>query len=161
MMMTKQKGICENQSCINPAGREYWYEPKPGYPRKYCDICKVLKKQEYEDNQVVTHGPAMGKTKVFEAEDPKPEVVRPGEVLFQVMDKERQAAEKLGYKGPTQTQPKVFPKDPVGLAVDIFCSLMTIDGVADDDHFRIMGIATDLVKQAQVAFSHENTKELS
>ena len=46
-MENKIHAVC--QEC----GNEFDYVLRPGYPRKYCDECKVKKKQEFEDRQPV------------------------------------------------------------------------------------------------------------
>ena len=127
--MTRQKGICEECKV------EYEYEYNPKFPRKYCPECSAKKKQEWEAMQEdVPQAPKPATPGEFE-------VVRPGEP-------------KVNTYVVDMPKPKVFPKDPVGLAVDIFCALINNPlydkGVPTGD---VMDLATDLVKRAQKELS--------
>ncbi len=114
-MENKTHGVCAE------CGSEFDYVLKPGYPRKYCDDCKAIKKQEYDDRQPVP-------------------VEKPGEPA------------QSAVPNPNTTRPLVrtMPKDPVGLAVEIFCAI-----VNKEQNMQVMqmGYAIQLVKQAQEAFS--------
>ena len=52
-----------------------------------------------------------------------------------------------------KVSPHKCPKDPVGLAVEIFCTIAAKDGAEEYDGKKIMEAAINLVKQAQEAFS--------
>ncbi|HEC66351.1 MAG TPA: hypothetical protein ENI23_13775 [bacterium] len=131
--MTKQKGICLE------CGVEYEYDYNPKFPRKYCPECSAKKKQEWEDNQ----GPG---ELIKQPEDPKPEVVRPGEKVidnsFDLVNKENEKYTKP-KRGP-------YDKDPVGLAVDIFCATCM---ATEEDGEVTMAQAIARVKQAQKELS--------
>lgn len=124
------RGICEECKI------EYEYEYNPKFPRKYCPACSAKKKAEFE-----------GKTQTIYAENPvpveKPYGTRAGEKPG-VSEKESRAH----FVAPKT--PNAYPKDPVGLAVDIFVELCK-----DPERNRqdLMVVCTDLVKQAQEAFS--------
>ncbi len=52
-------------------GEQFKYVLKPGYPRKYCDVCKVAKKKDYELTQ-------LAKAAGNNIADDIAEVVKPG-----------------------------------------------------------------------------------
>ena len=151
--MTKQKGICEECKV------EYEYDYNKQYPRKYCMVCSAKKKQEWEAMQEdVPQDPKpdqFGSPAGTEYVDPKPEVVRPGEKSETPV---RDRAERIGLlpekpkRGPVQRG--AFDKDPVGLAVDIFCAMISdikdTEGYSSSD---VMARAIVLVKQAQKELS--------
>ncbi len=156
--MTKQKGICAECEV------EYEYDYNKQYPRKYCMVCSAKKKQEWNDNvdktpevgdKIHAHGMAMGKPEVFEAEDPKPEVFEAEDPKPEVVRLGLTTIEEIQAKSKAERfthNPKrgQFDKDPVGLAVDIFCVLRA---QTDEEVEVTMSTATDLVKQAQKELS--------
>lgn len=84
-----------------------------------------------DDREKITkfYGPAKENSE-DEVDDEKPEVIRPGE--------------RKSVKG------SAYEKDPVGLAVEVFCSLY---GKEDLTPTKLMTYAADLVKQAQEEFN--------
>ena len=150
MMMTKQKGICEECKV------EYEYDYNPKFPRKYCPECSAKKKQEYLDKNPVNEGWERPVDKdsgqpINDFGDTKPEVVRLGLTTIEEIQA-KSKAERFTHN-PKRGQ---FDKDPVGLAVDIFCAIL-IDkkdarGECATDKV-LMSHCTELVKQAMKELS--------
>ncbi len=129
--MAKQKGICLE------CGKEYEYEYNPKFPRKYCPDCSAAKKQAFEDNQPVP-------------------VVKPGFTGMGQSEKPGTPTNKeiLAMSKPKATNGNPYAKDPVGLAVEIFCALINKETAREEiKPHPFMDIAIELVKQAQEAFS--------
>ena len=146
--MTKQKGICEECAC------EYEYEYNPKYPRKFCFKCSAAKKQAYEESQK-----AGVPNELIPAEKPDKfgeafPVEKPGDKYvkdYGVPDQE--------VKTKFTANLKAYPKDPVGLAVEIFCAVINEKNLTPSPvsgmvvPTSVMDTAIKLVKQAQEAFS--------
>jgi len=103
--------------------KQYDYVLTPGYPRKYCPECSAKRKAAYDDMA-------------------KSEVVKPTGF---VADEKAEMGFKAQY-----SKNSAYPKDPVGLAVEVFNVLVKPE-MGDLD--KQMTIAVKLVKQAQQAFS--------
>lgn len=108
--------------------KQFEYELKPGFPRKYCPACSASKKAAYEATQ--------GEAPV--------DTVKPGQIGIggdpRIGDPNK-ANERLQIRKPVKGT--AYEKDPVGLAVEVFCS----------DKDMTMEAAILHVKQAQEAFS--------
>ena len=103
-------------------GKEYKYEYNPQFPRKYCHECSAAKKASYSAGDTP-------KQQTSTAQPVNAPIVKPGEV-------------KKNGRNP-------YDKDPVGLAVEIFCALLANK---PDNGEVIMTVAIKLVKQAKEAF---------
>ena len=132
-MENKVQAIC--QEC----GKQFEYNLKPGYPRKYCFVCAAKKKQAYEDMQIP--------------------VVKPGQVskeTGQVITEYGNRIANLGIKpGEAKKEAPVVPNGQLSMYVsyakDIFLCSSIQESLRNNKTNVVdaMKIATDLVKQAQ------------
>ena len=109
-------------------GKEYEYEYNPQFPRKYCHECSAAKKASFTAGDVP-------KQQTNTAQPVNAPIVKPGEV-------------KKNGRNP-------YDKDPVGLAVDVFCAMMDKPAskeIGQDLMVECMEKAIELVKQAKEAF---------
>jgi len=103
--------------------KQFEYELKPGYPRKYCFECSAIKKATYENKSLA---------------EPKVPVVKVDGTYVGNNPKVAQS----GSKHTTMY---------VSYAKDIFCALVN-NKASSDDFQRDMNCAIELVKQAKEAF---------
>ncbi len=127
-------GVC--QEC----GAEFDYELKPGFPRKYCVTCGDIKKQSYAAKQ-------SKKEFVDNIEVPYPEVEVPVEKPgMSILDPDIRLTKIEKVNGSK------YDKDPVGLAVEVFCAIRALNPEETHDNNSVMNGSIYLVKQAQEAF---------
>lgn len=131
-MENKITAIC--QEC----NKQFEYNLKKGFPRKYCFECSEIKKTSYENAQIPDS--VLNKSEK-EAED---KVITRSESVPYFNENMIMAATKGGNG-------KSYPKDPVGLAVEIFVSLMGIVPSMETE-IKTMERSIKLVKQAQKSF---------
>ena len=108
--------------------QEYEYEYNPKYPRKYCHECSAKKKAEFAGQQ--------------------PD----GDFIAPVPQK---PGIQIGMPAtPRPPKSKEYEKDPVGLAVEVFCAIMQDlhDKETRMNEIDVMKESINLVKQAREAF---------
>jgi len=113
-----------NKKCAK-CGKEFEYDEKPGFPRKYCFSCGAENKASYERTQ-----------------NPAP-VVKPGEPK----------SLNPGVIAPGAVYPKSNTTMYVSYAKDIFCGILEKGNLTEKgDGREAMQLAIELVKQAKEAF---------
>ncbi|NHZ84302.1 MAG: hypothetical protein GWP19_00285 [Planctomycetia bacterium] len=75
-------------------------------------------------------------------------------IAFHKVENNEIATKKINEMLKPQTPTRTMPKDPVGLAVEIFCGAMEMEPIKNATESKdIMENCIELVKQAQKAFS--------
>jgi len=111
-----------NKKCLE-CGKDFEYDEKPGFPRKYCFSCGAAKKAQFATNKGTWDGDKL-----------VPPVVRPGEPV-------------------KPTIPNRNTTMYVSYAKDLFCAILEKGTLADREDGRLaMQLAIELVKQAKEAF---------
>jgi len=116
--------IAQCQECQ----KEFEYELKPGFPRKYCPECSAKKRQEYLDKQPVP----VQKIPVVSPGEIKPVIPNGQLSMYVSYAKDVFCSLRAGGYGRIRNHPEIM---------------------ADTTTEQLMKEAIELVKQAQEAFS--------
>ena len=126
-METRQGIIEQKTECMSSKGQTYWKFQIDGKNYNYWDYNKGV--DLMRGNSVELTGEQDGKFWNVKTIRIIPEITK-----------------------KTQSQASVYPKDPVGLAIEVFNAIHILTEIPDEPTER-MSLSCDLVKQAQRAFN--------